>query len=461
MASLDDRFSVIVRALGNALVSDPIDRDLRAVFAQEVQRAFGLRSVHVRELPARCHPRLVIPARSGESMSFGVPSSDPRVQVNLEAVFDEGLPPTDGDIDCLAAVAQLAGLVVEVSRTRTTTAVRPGGDPLPLIGSSGLMQALRDRIERVATTDFTILIEGESGTGKELVARQLHLMSRRRSGPFVAVNCAALVETLLEAELFGIEERTATGVKGRRGKFEHADGGTLFLDEVSDLSVSAQAKLLRAIQDLSVERVGGSGTRRVDTRIVAATNRPLSAMVTQGLFRSDLYYRLGGVEVHVPPLRTRRDDITELANHFLARHRSMRDLSLSEGAIDALRLYEWPGNVRELERFIERAVALVESSRIELDDLPPQVRGDYLEILGPSLLAQHSLRAWGSRYARLVFERCGHNKRRACEQLDISYHTLQAYLRYTRRDAAPAKQLPAWVQSASAASSVHESESDG
>jgi DNA-binding NtrC family response regulator len=184
-------------------------------------------------------------------------------------------------------------------------------------------------------------------------------------------------------------------------------------------------------------------------------------MVTQGLFRSDLYYRLGGVEVHVPPLRTRRDDITELANHFLARHRSMRDLSLSDTAIDALRLYEWPGNVRELERFIERAVALVESSRIELDDLPPQVRGDYLEILGPSLLAQHSLRAWGSRYARLVFERCGHNKRRACEQLDISYHTLQAYLRYTRRDAAPAKQLPAWVQAASAASSVHESDRDG
>ncbi len=138
------------------------------------------------------------------------------------------------------------------------------------------MRALRDRIERVADTDFTVLIQGESGTGKELVARQIHELSRRRGGPFVAVNCAALVETLLEAELFGIEDRTATGVRGRRGKFEHADGGTLFLDEVADLSMAAQAKLLRAIQDLTVERVGGHATRRLNVRIVAATNKPLA-----------------------------------------------------------------------------------------------------------------------------------------------------------------------------------------
>ena len=149
----------------------------------------------------------------------------------------------------------------------------------------------------MAATDFTVLVEGESGTGKELVARQVHELSRRRNGPFVAVNCAAVVETLLEAELFGIEERTATGVRGRRGKFEHADGGTLFLDEVSDLSLSAQAKLLRVIQDLAVERVGGQGVRRVNTRIVAATNRPLSELTVRGLFRTDLYYRLSGVEI--------------------------------------------------------------------------------------------------------------------------------------------------------------------
>ena len=144
------------------------------------------------------------------------------------------------------------------------------------------MEALREQVARVASTDFTVLIEGESGTGKELVARQIHEMSRRRQGPFVAVNCAAVVETLIEAELFGIEERTATGVRGRRGKFEHADGGTLFLDEVSDLSPAAQAKLLRVVQDVAVERVGSTGTKRVNTRIVVATNRPLAAMVQQG-----------------------------------------------------------------------------------------------------------------------------------------------------------------------------------
>ncbi len=156
------------------------------------------------------------------------------------------------------------------------------GGSAPLVGSSAAIRQVRERIERVAATDFTILIEGESGTGKELVARQIHDLSRRRKGPFVAVNCAAIVETLLEAELFGIEDRTATGVRGRRGKFEHAHDGTLFLDEVSDLSPAAQAKLLRAIQDLSVERVGGVGARQVDTRIIVATNRPLSELVARG-----------------------------------------------------------------------------------------------------------------------------------------------------------------------------------
>ena len=325
-----------------------------------------------------------------------------------------------------------------------------------MVGRSSMMQDLRARIARVAQTSFTVLIEGESGVGKELVARQIHAVSGRRRGPMVAVNCAALVETLVEAELFGIEERTATGVRGRRGKFEHADGGTLFLDEISDLSLSAQAKLLRAIQELAVERVGGTGSRRVNTRIVAATNRPLADMVSKGLFRTDLYYRLGGVEIHVPPLRARSDDISELATYFLARHRNTRDLSLSDAAVDVLRLYAWPGNVRELERLIERAVTLTESNQIELDDLPPQLRADYVEILGPSVAAGETLRAWGSRYARLVYERCGRNKRRACRQLDISYHTLQAYLRYARRDGFAGKQLPEWVRSASTPETAHE-----
>jgi two-component system response regulator HydG len=291
------------------------------------------------------------------------------------------------------------------------------------------MQALRSKIERVASTDFTVLLEGESGVGKELVARQIHELSRRRHGPFVAVNCAALVETLLEAELFGIEERTATGVKGRRGKFEHADGGTLFLDEVSDLSISAQAKLLRAIQDLAVERVGGTASHRLDIRIVAATNRSLLELVERQLFRPDLFYRLSGVDVSVPALRERRADILELARYFLERHRVTRPLALSTAAADALVAYDWPGNVRELERLIERSVALAATDIIQLDDLPGVVRGDYSVALMPSIDRRETLRAWGGRYVRLVLERSHGNKREACRVLDISYHTLQAYLR--------------------------------
>ncbi len=169
------------------------------------------------------------------------------------------------------------------------------------------MAELRRQIARVAATDFTVLIKGRAAPARSSSPGRSTSSSRRRHGPFVAVNCAAIVESLLEAELFGIEERTATGVRGRRGKFEHADGGTLFLDEVSDLAPSAQAKLLRAIQDLTVERVGGHASRRVDTRIVVATNRSLRDLAARGVFREDLYYRLSGVEVHVPPLRAAQD----------------------------------------------------------------------------------------------------------------------------------------------------------
>ncbi len=359
----------------------------------------------------------------------------------------------------LRTSAQLAGLVLEIERislqlARTThagasKATRDGA--APLIGSTPTMALLRSTLERVASTHFTVLIEGESGVGKELVARQIHDLSPRRHGPFVAVNCAAIVETLVEAELFGIEDRTATGVRGRRGKFEHADGGTLFLDEISDLSLAAQAKLLRAIQELAVERVGGHGAQRVDVRIVAATNRGLAGLVERRLFRQDLFYRVSGVDVHVPPLRGRRADILELAHYFLERHRTMRPLKLSLGAAEALVAYDWPGNVRELERLVERAVALAESDVIELDDLPAGVRGAYAENLLPSLGRDDTMRAWGARYARLVVDRCKGNKREACRVLDISYHTLVSYLRYADADTTPAPDDPAATDDAASA----------
>jgi transcriptional regulator with PAS, ATPase and Fis domain len=247
---------------------------------------------------------------------------------------------------------------------------------------------------------------------------------------FVAVNCAALVESLLEAELFGIEDRTATGVRGRRGKFEHADGGTLFLDEVSDLTPSAQAKLLRAIQELVVERVGGHASRKIDTRIVVATNRSLRELAAAGRFREDLYYRLSGVELHVPPLRARRQDIPDLCAHFMSRYQTPRPLSLSAEAAEAMQVYDWPGNVRELERLIEGAVTLASGDRITIGDLPEALRTECAEAIRDSLARGDTMRAWGARYARLVLDRCEQNKRKACRILDISYHTLVSYLQW-------------------------------
>jgi two-component system response regulator HydG len=416
---------------------------LRRTFEELVQSIVPVRSVRLRELAGRWSPSRGDMTADSESIALEVQSSDPLTPAVLEATFDRHQRPGQWDFQMLGISAQVGALVLEIERTRALLARsglmavtrRKRDGAAPLIGSTPAMQLLRSTIERVACTDFMVLLEGESGVGKELVAREIHDLSRRRHGPFVAINCAALVETLLEAELFGIEERTATGVRGRRGKFEHAEGGTLFLDEVSDLSISAQAKLLRAIQDLAVERVGGHGSRRVDIRIIAATNRSLSDLVDRSLFRPDLFYRLSGVDVRVPTLRERRADVLELAKYFLERHRSAQPLRLSAAAADALVSHHWPGNVRELERLMERAVTLASGDVIELDDLPPTVRGDYASALGPSLERDETMRAWGSRYARLILERCQSNKRKACRILGISSHTLRAYLRYPLHDA--------------------------
>ncbi len=408
----------------------------------------ALRDWHVGETP--------VPSPSDRRLvSVDVPTADPRIIATLDAIPADGKRFDDWDLQVLTVAGRLAGVLLEVDllrRSQRAAALRlfPGrpDGAAPLIGSTPVMRALRDRIERVAATDFTVLIEGESGTGKELVARQLHELSPRRAGPFVAVNCAALVESLLEAELFGIEERTATGVRGRRGKFEHADTGTLFLDEVSDLSPSAQAKLLRAIQDLAVERVGGLGTHRVDIRIVAATNRSLRALVGDGVFRADLFYRLSGVELQVPALRQRQADIVELTKYFLERHRETRVLTMTPEAVDALLAHDWPGNVRELQRVVESVICLARSERAELTDLPAALRGDAEAVLLPSLKHGDTLREWASRYCRLVWERSSQNKREACRVLGITYHTLQSHLRYGQRmlwareprSAAPARQ---------------------
>ena len=417
--------------------SQNVEPDLKETVVGHLQRLLPAKTIRLNELSSTTTIRVGQPIKARDYVAFAVPLADVNRRMVLEASFPGERAVDEWTCQILETAASLTGLLLDAqhrARHHDHPTTSGGDGAAPLIGSSLVMQGLRERVERVATTDFTVLIEGESGTGKELVARQIHELSRRRQGPFVAINCAALVETLIEAELFGIEERTATGVKGRRGKFEHADGGTLFLDEVSELSMAAQAKLLRAIQDLMVERVGGNGSRRVDTRIVVATNRPLATLADKGLFRADLYYRLSGVDVRVPALRQRREDILELAHYFLSRHGGRGRLSISAAAADALLTYDWPGNVRELERMIEGAVATCESHQIALDDLPIALRGAYGEVLMPSVQAGDSMRAWGSRYARLVLEKSERNKRLACDVLDISYHTLNAYLNYQPRD---------------------------
>ncbi len=446
--ALGELLSVLTRSLDRRLDMSLI----RGAFEETLRRIVPVRSIQLREFGARWASRTDA-ASSVESIALEVAGADPGAPGVLEAAFDPGCRLGEWDFQMLGVAADVGALVLEIERLRVQLA-RAGllalnrsrrDGAAPLIGSTPVMQALRATIERVSATDFTILLEGESGVGKELVARQIHDLSRRHNGPFVAINCAALVETLLEAELFGIEDRTATGVRGRRGKFEAADGGTLFLDEVSDLSVSAQAKLLRSIQDLIIERVGGNGGHRVDVRIIAATNRSLADMVGRQLFRPDLFYRLSGVDVRVPTLRERRPDIIELAQYFLERHRAARPLRLSTVAANALVEYDWPGNVRELERLMERAITLAESNVIELEDLPPIIQGDYATAIMPSLNRNDTLRAWASRYARIVLGRCEGNKREACRVLNISYHTLQAYLRFAVHD--PSTQ-ETWIEEA-------------
>jgi two-component system response regulator HydG len=428
-AALSELLTALTHALGET-------RDvslLRGIFEEGVRRAMPVRSVHLRDRTSRWGGRSDPGAL--ESMALEVPCTGSGGV--LEATFDPGCHLGEWDFQLLGITAHIAAFVLEIERARLQLAragllpaVRIRRDQAaPLLGSTPAIHTLRSQIARVAATDFTVLLEGESGVGKELVAHQIHDLSARRNGPFVALNCAAIVDTLLEAELFGIEERTATGVRGRRGKFEQADGGTLFLDEVSDLSLSAQAKVLRAIQDLSIERVGGAGSHRVDVRIVAATNRGLAGLVDRKEFRADLFYRLAGVDLRVPSLRERRGDILELARHFLDRHKARRPLHLSDAAADALVAYHWPGNVRELERLIERTVAMANGDTIEIEDLPVSVHQRFAEVLLPSLERKETMRAWAARYARAMLQRCGGNKRVTSEALGISYHTLNAYLK--------------------------------
>jgi two-component system nitrogen regulation response regulator GlnG len=294
------------------------------------------------------------------------------IQAMQRGAYDYLAKPFDLDEAVLLAERALEArrLTQEVARLRT--GLQEVKEFSALIGRHPRMQDLYKAIGRIAGSDVTVLIRGESGTGKELVARAIHHYSRRSGRAFVAVSCAAIPATLLESEMFGHERGAFTDAKERRlGKFELAQGGTLYLDEIGDMPVELQTKLLRALQERTIERVGGHESIRIDVRVIAATNRDLETAMREGAFREDLYYRLNVVTLNLPPLRERRRDVPLLVEHFLAKHaEKLGDRGVAPDALDRLVGYDWPGNVRELENVIQRAMVLAQNGVVLPEHLP-------------------------------------------------------------------------------------------
>ncbi len=295
-----------------------------------------------------------------------------------------------------------------------------------MVGESPKMQRVIDLVARVADSHASVLIRGESGTGKEMVARLIHGNSPRKNGPFVAINCAALPETLLESELFGIERGVATGVEARPGKFELAKGGTVFLDEVGDIPLALQAKLLRVLQEREVEKLGGRRRIPIDVRILSATHRGLEEMIEAGSFRQDLYYRLKVVEITLPPLRERKDDIPRLVRFFLDKYgkrEGLKDVRITQEALQKIMRYPFPGNVRELENLIEGALALTVDPVIDPGDLllPETVGGVETGATTGELVSLEELE---SRYVARVLAHTKGNLSAAARILGIDRKTL-------------------------------------
>ncbi len=316
-----------------------------------------------------------------------------------------------------------------------------GGEDDRLLGQSPGIVEVCKTLGRVAPTDATVLVSGESGTGKELIARLLHKNSDRREGPFQAVNCAAIPESLLESELFGHEKGAFTGADRRQlGKFEQADGGTLFLDEVGDMSLANQKKILRALEERAIERVGGQERIPVDVRVVAATNVDLWDRVKEEAFRRDLYYRLAVVNIRVPPLRERKEDIRLLTDHFVARfaRRSGRPVErVASEVYERLESYDWPGNVRELRNVLERSVIMGQGAVLRADDLPelaPSTGGEPEAREGRRVLRRFcrdgmSLETLERRYIENVLDELGWHFGEASDVLQIHRNTLRRKIR--------------------------------
>ncbi len=365
--------------------------------------------------------------------------ADKELRRGGKTAFDEG------DARFLASLAGLSGMAIgnrrhlerltrererleEENRRLLDETGRAAGGRL-FIGDSPAARRVLDLVGRVAPSKTSVLITGESGTGKELVARMIHARSNRAEKPFVAINCAALPESLLESELFGIERGVATGVEARPGRFEVGSGGTIFLDEIGDMPLALQSKLLRVLQEREIEHVGGRRRIPIDVRVLAATNARLPEKIAAGQFREDLYYRLRVVEIVLPPLRERREDIGKLTRHFLERFaaREGREVpTLDREAFATLLSHDFAGNIRELENLLEGAAALCRGGVIRLEDLQwlPSRAPGRLESASPTEADVPNLRALEDRHIRRVLKIVGGNKSRAARLLGISRRTL-------------------------------------
>ncbi len=344
----------------------------------------GIGGMTVLEWVRGRHPHVPVLMLTADA---GVPKAVRAIQVGA---YDYLTKP----VDRTRLVAAVKAAIDHNVHSRTLRAAERGDGGSAYAGIIGVSPAMRRvyrQLDRVGPSDVTVLVTGESGTGKELVARAIHSNSNRRDRPFVAINCAAIPDTLQETELFGHEKGAFTGAAGRRsGRFEQADKGTLFLDEVGELSFGLQAKLLRVLQERRFYRVGGNEEIEVDVRIVCATNEDLHASVRKGRFREDLFYRLAVFELEIPPLRDRPEDTVLLGQHFLADFAARHDrprARFSESAVAAIQKYSWPGNVREIQNAVERALVASLSDEVRLEDLPRRIR-DAIQGMGTPIPAQ-------------------------------------------------------------------------
>lgn len=325
----------------------------------------------------------------------------------------------------VAKALEFSGLAAENRRMKSELADR--ADFRTIVGTSPKMEKVFEVVRKVADTEASVLITGESGTGKELVARSIHANSGRRNGPFVAINCTAIPRDLLESELFGHVKGAFTGaIKEKTGKFELADGGTIFLDEVGDLPVELQPKLLRVLQEKTVEPVGGTKVHKLDVRVVSATNLDIDKALAEGTFREDLYYRLAVIPLHLPSLRERSDDIQLLIKYFCAKH-GAEQVVFDKKTIEILTNYTWPGNVRELENLVERLLIMRNSDTITMDELPDRVRNNHVNNISPviNLPAEgYSLEQLEREVVLSALERNHWNQTAAARFLKIPRHTL-------------------------------------